>query len=324
MPNPVPPRPLNPEVQRMPESVLRRRPAEIVAPPAALVIPRQRSPLSPRRKSRAATPQQSPQQPSLPEVAERSQQEVPERSLQPAPGRTPQRVSPSPTGLARRRLFRPARRPPAPRPPRGRRTIPIPLLAAVLVFVGLFAVAAGIGAATGVDINDWFRGPDKPPPRAFPVLDPSTPERLTIPSINVDAPVMNVGLAADGTVAVPPLNRHNEAGWFDQGPSPGQFGPAMIVGHADTRTGPSVFHDLDKLKPGQKIEILRQDHVTAVFQVNSVEHYGKSVLPLQRVYGDFSRPSLRLVTCGGTWLGGTQGYADNIIVFASLVKARQP
>jgi hypothetical protein len=188
----------------------------------------------------------------------------------------------------------------------------------VLVFVGLFAVSAGVGALTGFDVSDLFRGPDKPPPRAFPVLEPSRPLRLTIPSIKVDAPILDVGLADDDSVDVPPLSRHNEAGWFSDGPTPGQFGPALIVGHADTRTGPSVFHDLHTLKPGRRIEILRSDGRVAVFEVNAVEHYGKTKLPIKRVYGDYSRPSLRLVTCGGTWLGRSRGYSDNVIVFASL------
>ncbi|BCJ51655.1 hypothetical protein Asp14428_31300 [Actinoplanes sp. NBRC 14428] len=119
------------------------------------------------------------------------------------------------------------------------------------------------------------------------------------------------------------MNRHNEAGWFDQGPTPGQFGPALIVGHADTRTGPSVFHRLHELKPGQKIEVLREDDETAIFQVNSVERHGKEKLPIKRVYADYSRPSLRLMTCGGTWLGGDRGYSDNIVVFASLIGTKR-
>jgi hypothetical protein len=231
---------------------------------------------------------------------------------------------PSPVTPIERLFRRPRRRrSTAPRPPRGRRPIPVGLIAAALVFVGLFAVAAGLGAATRFDLTELFRGPDQPPPRAFPVLEPSPPVRLTIPSIKIEAPILNVGLAKDGTVDVPPVNRHNEAGWFDEGPTPGQFGPALIVGHADTRNGPSIFHDLGKMRAGQKIEVLRKDHTIAVFKVNSVEHFGKTKLPTQRVYGDYTRPSLRLVTCGGTWLGGDQGYSDNVIVFASLVDSEK-
>jgi hypothetical protein len=264
MGRPVLPKPVAPG-PRLPESVVRRRPAEVLAPPRRLPPP-------PR-----------------------------------APARRPFRGSPLP----------------APRPIRGRRPMPFGLLAAALVFVGLFCVGMGLGNATGFNLADFFRGPDKPPPREFPVLEPSRPVRLTIPAIEVDAPILEVGLATDGSVDVPPLERHNEAGWFRDGPTPGQFGPSLIVGHADTRNGPSVFHRLGGMKPGQKIEVLRKDDRVAVFEVNSVENFGKSKLPIQRVYGDYSRPSLRLVTCGGTWLGGKRGYSDNVIVFASLVDSRK-
>jgi len=252
---------------RMPESVLRRRPAEVVPPP------------------RPAPPQPPPARPPRP------------------PGRI---------------------RLPAPDPQRGRRQVPLGLVAVILVFVGLFTVALGVGSATGFNLRDFFKGPDKPPPRAFPVLSPSAPERLTIPAIKVAAPILHVGWAEDGSVGTPPLKRHNEVGWFDKGPTPGQFGPALIVGHADTRTGPSVFHDLGRLKPGQKIEILREDRRVAIFRINSVEHFNKAKLPIKRVYGDYSRPSLRLMTCGGSWLGGERGYSDNVVVFASLTDARDP
>jgi hypothetical protein len=261
---------------RMPESVIRKRPAQIVAPPPGVIT----GPLPPP--------------PS-------------------APGRNPFRGTPPPK----------PRQPP--RPIRGKRPGVVGLIAIALLFLGLFVVAMGIGAATNLHFSDWFSGPARtdPPPRSFPVLDPSRPQRLTIPSIRVDAPILDVGLATDGSVDVPPLKQHDEAGWFDGGPTPGQFGPALIVGHADTRTGPSVFYHLSQLKAGQKIEVKRSDRSVAIFEVNSVEHYNKGRLPIQRVYGDFSRPSLRLMTCGGTWLGGKQGYSDNIVVFASLVGSRK-
>jgi hypothetical protein len=266
---------------RMPESVVRKRPAQIVAP--AIVAPPPGTITGPL-----------PPPPS-------------------APGRSPFKGTPPPK----------PRNPP--RPIRGKRPGTIGLIALALLFVGLFVVAMGIGAATDLHLPDWFSRPaaTDPPPRAFPVLDPSRPQRLSIPSIKVDAPILDVGLTADGkSVDVPPLQQHDQAGWFDGGPTPGQFGPALIVGHADTRTGPSVFYHLSQLKAGQRIEVQRSDRSVAIFEVNSVEHYNKGRLPIQRVYGDFSRPSLRLMTCGGTWLGGKQGYSDNIVVFASLVGSR--
>ncbi|MFC3384590.1 class F sortase [Couchioplanes azureus] len=291
----------------MPESVLRRRPAEITA--------RSETAARPETAARAGTARPVP--PASP-VARLAVTATPSGAMVP-----PRRLPPPPHAPGRplRDSWR-RRRLPAPSPVRGRRPMPLGMIAAVLVFVGLFALGAGVGAATGFDVRDLFRGPDKPPPRDFPVLDPSPPKRLMIPAIKVEAPVLPVGLAKDGSVDVPPPNR-NETGWFGEGPTPGQFGPALIVGHVDTDTRPGVFHQLRNLRPGQRIEVLREDDETAVFQVNSVERFGKARLPVQRVYGDYSRPSLRLVTCGGTWLGAGRGYADNVIVFASLIGTKQ-
>jgi hypothetical protein len=192
----------------------------------------------------------------------------------------------------------------------------------VVTLVGVFCTGVGLGQATGaVRLPQWlFRGTEAPP-REFPVLESSRPIRIAIPSIGVRAPVRAVGLAADGSIAAPELGRANETAWYRDGPTPGQFGPAVIVGHVDTRTGPAVFHDLAGLRPGARIEVTRRDRRVAVFTVSTVETYGKARLPADRVYGDFTRPGLRLITCGGPWAGGELGYADNVVVFASLVRA---
>ncbi|MFY1632678.1 class F sortase [Solwaraspora sp. WMMB335] len=189
------------------------------------------------------------------------------------------------------------------------------------IALALFGVVA-IAASGEGSWRDILAGGNNPPPREFPVLEPSRPIRLAIPSLDVRAPVHSVGVADDGTIAVPKLYRHNQAGWYERGPTPGQFGPAIIVGHADTRDGPSVFHDLPDIEPGARIEVTRRDRAIAVFEVNTVEHFDKDELPIERVYGDYVRPGLRLITCGGRWLGDGIGYADNIVVFASLVDVR--
>ena len=102
------------------------------------------------------------------------------------------------------------------------------------------------------------------------------------------------------------------------GPAPGEAGPAVIVGHVDNRSGPAVFYRLGALRPGTSIEVSRGDHRIAVFRVDAVREYPKSALPSGEVFGDRTRPGLRLITCGGRWVGGRLGYADNIVVFATL------
>jgi Sortase domain len=192
-----------------------------------------------------------------------------------------------------------------------------------MVLVGVFVTGIGFGQATGTfSLPRWFGPEGKAPPREFPVLEPSRPTRIKIESLDVDAPVHRVGIAEDGSIEVPSVKLRNEAGWYEEGPTPGQFGPSIMVGHVDTRTGPAVFHRLRDVRPGARIEITRRDRSVAVFEVNTIESFDKSALPVERVYGDFSRPGLRLITCGGRWVGGDTGYADNVIVFASLVAAR--
>jgi hypothetical protein len=190
-------------------------------------------------------------------------------------------------------------------------------LAVVLLLGGGLAVLAGLHE------RGAFAGGNTPPPRTFPVMERSEPTRIAIPDLGVRARVHDVGLADDGTIEVPDLRRHEEAGWFDRSPTPGQFGPAVIVGHADTRTGPSVFAKLARAKPGTRVEITRRDRSVAVFEINSVERFAKDDQPIERIYADFSRPALRLITCGGEFKGGSIGYVDNIVAFASLVEARE-
>ncbi|MBM0259995.1 class F sortase, partial [Micromonospora sp. 4G55] len=155
-------------------------------------------------------------------------------------------------------------------------------------------------------------------------LPASRPVSLAVPAIRVTAPVAPVGQAKDGSIDVPPLNRHHQTGWYDRGPTPGEPGRAIIVGHVDSKSGPAVFYDLRKLKPGDRIEVTREDRKVAVFTVDSVEYFDKSHLPADRVYGDDGPPALRLITCGGAWVGGRTGYEDNVIAFASLAETRQP
>jgi hypothetical protein len=155
-----------------------------------------------------------------------------------------------------------------------------------------------------------------PPRNALPR---SAPTRVTIPRIGVDAAVIALDADADGTPEVPPLATPMAAGWYRPGASPGEVGNAVIVGHVDTRaTGPAVFYRLGELRPGDTVELARQDGTSARFTVDRVESYPKTAFPTELVYGRASQPGLRLVTCGGDFDRGRRSYVDNVVVFATL------
>jgi hypothetical protein len=200
---------------------------------------------------------------------------------------------------------------------------PVPRLAiAVIAAIMILVIASLIfEAVTGEDVLP--DGPALAPPRTFPVLEPSPPVKITARSIQLSAAVHGLGTTPEGAIAVPSGERFDQAGWYDESPTPGQYGPSVIVGHVDSRTGPAVFHDVPDLRPGNRVEVTRADGSVAVFAVNRVRRYDKADLPADDVFGDFSRPGLRLITCGGRWAGGTTGYADNVVAYASMVDARR-
>ncbi|MFH8385748.1 class F sortase [Kitasatospora sp. NPDC018058] len=143
----------------------------------------------------------------------------------------------------------------------------------------------------------------------------SPPTRLLIPSVGVDAPVTGLGLNTDGTVQVPSADRADEVGWYRNGPTPGETGPAVLIGHLDTKHGPAVFQRLPELRPGELIHIRRADGGTVDFKVRTLLQAAKDHFPTETVYGDTPAPALRLITCGGR-IGSDGHWTDNIIVLA--------
>jgi LPXTG-site transpeptidase (sortase) family protein len=146
------------------------------------------------------------------------------------------------------------------------------------------------------------------------------PDRVRIPTIRVDAPVLPVGLDSDGWVAAPPPEDPNLAGWFTGGVSPGEKGTAVVVGHVDNKQGPAVFYNLGALKKGDRVEVARKDGKTAVFEIYGIEVFDKNNFPGDRVYASKGTPELRVITCGGGF-SKQHGYDGNVVAFARLVEA---
>ena len=140
------------------------------------------------------------------------------------------------------------------------------------------------------------------------------PVRLRVPALRVDSRIIELGLQPDGSVEVPAST--SVTGWYDRGPRPGQPGPAVLLGHVDSRTGPGVFIDLHRVRPGTTVEVDRADGSTATFRITRVARVAKTRFPTELVYAPTLDPTLRLVTCGGSFDHARGSYRDNVIAFA--------
>ena len=126
---------------------------------------------------------------------------------------------------------------------------------------------------------------------------------------------MRLGRAADGSIEVPA--RFDVAGWFAEGPRPGQPGPAVVLGHVDSRTGPAVFYRVAALpRDARGRAWTGRTGVRSAFRVSGTQRVPKLEFPTDLVYGPTLEPSLRLVTCGGSFDRAARNYRDNVIVYA--------
>ncbi|WP_432126381.1 class F sortase [Streptomyces sp. bgisy082] len=157
---------------------------------------------------------------------------------------------------------------------------------------------------------------------ALAPLPRSRPTAVAVPAITIEAPVTDLHLDRKGQLAAPPVDNPSIVGWYAKGPTPGERGTAVVVGHRDTLTGPAVFLNLGVLNPGNTVRVARADGKVAVFTVDRIKTYAKNDFPDEEVYGATGRPELRLLTCGGAFDRKT-GYEANIVVFAHLTDIAQ-
>lgn len=149
-------------------------------------------------------------------------------------------------------------------------------------------------------------------------LPRSAPVTLRIPAIDLEAEFeKQLGLNDDGTIEVP--DSYEAVGWYQYGPTPGELGPAVVLGHVDSYQGPAVFYSLGQLTSGDKIYIDRADGSVATFIVERLERHEQDDFPTREVYSDLDYAGLRLITCSGIYSRVTKRYSHNLIVFARLL-----
>ncbi len=141
------------------------------------------------------------------------------------------------------------------------------------------------------------------------------PEAIEIPSIEVDAEVVSVGVTSAGDFDVPGAEA---AGWYQFGAGPGESGNMVIAAHVDYNGVPGVFFRLQELEKGDIISV-KADGEWVTYQVDGSASYEQTSLPSSELFSRTGEHSLVLITCGGTFDHSARSYTDNIVVTATPI-----
>src|ERR1043166_9395149 len=98
------------------------------------------------------------------------------------------------------------------------------------IIVALLTFMVGAYEVGHVDAQTTPVSTPTPQPKAPVVPIPSAPTRLSIPSINLQAPIVPVGTNEKGEMDVPDGDT-NDVGWYKRGTTPGQEGSAVLDAH---------------------------------------------------------------------------------------------
>jgi len=155
----------------------------------------------------------------------------------------------------------------------------------------------------------------------FPTPPPvplAAPSRLQIPSLDVDAQVEALGVDASGAMDTP--RNLWDVGWFQPGPSPGEMGDAVIDGHVGLPGYPLIFSGLARIAVGADLVVVHADGTRSHFTVTDVRNWPADSHP-PGLFATGGPARITLITCGGSYDGNYQAYADRLLVDATYARS---
>jgi sortase (surface protein transpeptidase) len=197
------------------------------------------------------------------------------------------------------------------------------LLAFALFVLSLYVIVTSVlllREQPPLGLEVWFpqRAREEADAQPEPGMHASRPVRLAIPALDIDTTFEgSLGLDDAGAIEVP--DSYEEVGWYRFGPTPGETGPAVIIGHVDSIDGAAIFFYLGQLSVGDEVVVTREDGSKAVFAVQALERYPQDEFPTDRVYGSIPYAGVRLITCSGTYDRDADSYSHNLVVYGRLM-----
>jgi LPXTG-site transpeptidase (sortase) family protein len=192
----------------------------------------------------------------------------------------------------------------------------VSIAAACGLLVWLTAFAGGSGSDAYQSLAPIPLAPSPTP--ASPV------ERLIIPAIQVDAPVMTKIVSSDRRMPDPEDPR--SVIWYDfsaipgLGGRPGGGGNSVLAGHFEYHDfGPAVFWNLGNLRQGDEIDLRLQDGTEYRYAARSNDVVDATSASWDDIVASTSEESVTLITCAGTFDPLTQTYNQRRIVWATRI-----
>jgi LPXTG-site transpeptidase (sortase) family protein len=136
------------------------------------------------------------------------------------------------------------------------------------------------------------------------------PVSLEIPSLNVIAPIGEVGLTNSGAMATFPEAK--KVAWYKYGAVPGEEGNAILAGHRDWNGKLGSFFYLEKMKKGDLLKISYENGQTQTFVLSSLHIYPKDAVPKEVMSLD-GPARVTLITCGGAFKRSKGGYQSRVV-----------
>ena len=184
------------------------------------------------------------------------------------------------------------------------------------------ALVATLLIVTGKDEPAIANGPGAPAPTptATQVQQQETgqtPATVALPA-GGSAKLVAEDLDADGALKIP--QGLDEAAWW--GAKLGaDKGVALLSGHVNWKGSKGPFMELWQVKQGQEVKLTDAAGGAWTYRIDEVVTVHKSELAAksEALFNPDGPHKLVLVTCGGEYVGGKEGYEDNRVATASLV-----
>ena len=147
--------------------------------------------------------------------------------------------------------------------------------------------------------------------------DVPEPQRVEVPSLGIDAPVLPVGIDMEAGALGTPKDI-DRVGWFRDGAAPGDDkGAVLLAGHIDSaRRGAGAFYPLKEARRGTRdLRALRRRPDAALPRDVGAARCARRTCR-RGVFSRRGKARLVLVTCGGPFDERRGHYRDNIVVTA--------